>query len=433
MVAPVAEPIELNSQFASFERETLGDYRLEMTLLGGALRGDSMTRWFALNVPASVFTRNLHTTIASEIIAMVQENQLPDVNAIRSRIGAKGLLSEAMKDVLDVIEMEFSSAMVKTHAGMVIGFATLRSLRSRAKAVFDLCDQAADLDQILEKAFAMPRNLPKIGTDTIMSAEFDFGSLGQKAPGVPTPWKTLNDACRGAGWYFGEYAVVMGHRGTGKTGVMVDAAFAAHNAGVRPAYATLEMTADEVVKRQLRSLCGEDEPPRETVKYALFQEAQEAVKAMNMPIYDPRQMVGGDRSVEKLVSWAYDVRVTHGVQIVFIDYAQKLTTKRKGESRTREMDHCADMIDDLVKTTGMAAVVGSQRSVDQNAKGVWRSKDSIKWEDNAALVLELRRQKESNEAKLNVSKNRNGREPNFAALYLPDQVKYVEPDYDPFA
>jgi replicative DNA helicase len=266
-----------------------------------------------------------------------------------------------------------------------------------------------------------------------MSGEFDFTKLGQVAPGVPTPWESLNAACRKAGWYFGESAIVMGNRGTGKTGTMIHAAFTAFKHGYKPAYATLEMTYEEVVKRQIRCLCGDDEPPRDTLRYAAFQAAVERVQAMNMPIYDPRQMVGGDRSVEKLVSWAYDIRTTHGVDILFVDYAQKLVSKRKSEGRTREMDYCADMIDDLTKQTGMAAVVGSQRTEDQNTKGAWRSKDSIKWEDNAALVVQLRKPKESDDAKINVSKNRNGREPNFPVKFIGPEVKYVETDYDPFA
>lgn len=419
----------------AFERETLHSVELEMMLLGGALQGDHMARWFALNVPPSAFYRQFHRVVASEITAMVGDGILPDINALRARLAARDALTQSTITQLDEIECcAFSSAMVKAHAEVILGFATRRSLRARAQAIMNLCDSGAeDLDKIIQKGFSLVRNLPKIGTDTVMSADFDFMSLGAKLPGVPTPWKQLNDACNGAGWYLGDMAIVMGHRGSGKTGTLIDAAITAHRAGHRPAYITLEMTAENIVKRQLKSLCGMDKPPKDALRFAEFQDAVEFVKDMNMPIYDPRQMAGGSRSVEGVASWCHDMHSTHGVNLFLVDYAQKLTSNRKTENKTREMDYCADILDDVAKTTGAAIVVGSQRSIDGHNKNDWRSKDSIKWEDNAALVVQLRRKPDEDEAKINISKNREDFEPSFPVKFIGPQVKYVETDYDPFA
>jgi replicative DNA helicase len=417
-----------------YEREALFDDRLETALLGGALHGDAMSRWFAINVPASAFFSAFHQTVASELIAMVNDGILPDVNAMRARLKAKGNLGDTETMLLDGIEAEsFSSAMVKTHASMVMGFATIRSVRARARAVVTMCDQAEDIEAILAKAFGIARNLPKIGTDTVMSGEFDFNQLGAKTPGIPTPWQALNSACKGSGWYFGEYAVVMGARGSGKTGVLVDSAITAYRAGFKPALATLEMTADQVIGRQVKSLCGYDEPRKNVLEQIAFEEACQVVKAMNIPIYESRQKGRTDRSIESLVAWAHDARTTLGIDWLGIDYAQKLTTNRKLENNTRSQDYCADMVDDLVKQTGIAVVIGSQRSMDPNLRGAWRSKDSIKWEDNAALVIQLRRKENENEGKIAVTKNRHDREPSFGVKFLGAQVKYVEEGYDPYA
>jgi replicative DNA helicase len=417
-----------------FEREALFDDRLETALLGGALKGDAMSRWFALNVPASAFFSNFHQTVASELTAMVQDGMQPDVQAVRSRLQAKGMLGDTEIMLLDAIEAEsFSSAMVKTHASVVMGFATTRFIRARAQAVVRMCDGSQDVEEILAKAFGIGRNLPRMGTDTVMSGEFDFDKLGAKTPGIPTPWKTVNQACKGSGWYFGEFAVVMGDRGSGKTGVLIDAAITAHRAGFKPALATLEMTAEQLIGRQVKSLCGWDEPPRSTVEFPLFADAVDEVRRMNIPIYDSRQGNRVDRSIESLVAWAYDARSMLGIDMLCIDYAQKLTTRQKSENSTRSQDHCANLLDDLVKQTGLAAIIGSQRSLDPNQKGVWRSKDSIKWEDNAALVLQLRRARNETEGKIVVSKNRHDREPSFGVTFLGPQVKYVEESSDPYA
>lgn len=420
-------------QLGGYERETLHHYDLERQLIGGALMGDSMGRWFAINVPASSFYRDFHKMVAAEICAMVKEGITPDFESMRARLSAKGRLDETTIVMLNEIEdTAFSSAMVKQHASMVIGFATLRSIRHRANGIMQMCDRADDLDSILAKAFAIARNLPKIGTDTVMSGEFDFNKLGARTPGIPTPWKTINSACKGSGWYFGEYAVVMGHRGSGKTGVLIDAAITAHKAGFKPAIATLEMTAEQVVGRMVKSICGHDSPPRDVLKYHEYEDACQIVREMNIPIYDSRQKGKIDRSIESLVAWTYDAQTTLGINWLGIDYAQKLTANRKLENNTRTQDYCADMLDDLVKQTNIAAVIGSQRSLDPNQKGVWRSKDSIKWEDNAALVLQLRRAQNEDTGKLVVSKNRHDREPSVNVKFLGAQVRYVEEDFDPY-
>lgn len=425
---------DFDPRLGEFERETLHDAGIERALLGGALQGDHMSRWFALNVPASAFNRAFHQTVAAEIIHSVKGGTLPDMQTIRSRLAARGALTESTADMLDEIELNaFSSAMVKTHADIILGYAALRSVRARALGVVKLCDQAEDLDKVLEKAFAIGRNLPRMGTDTVMSGEFDFHALSHRVPGVPTPWTTINAAAGGGGWYYGEMSLVMGARGSGKTGCLIDSAIRAARANCPPAIVTLEMTSQQIVRRQLKNLCGMDRPPFDVTKLEEWDQAVATVRDMNIPIYDPRQMTGGSRDIEKMVAWAHDVRVSLGVKCLFIDYAQKLTTSRKGENRTREMDLCADMIDDLAKTTNMAVIVGSQRSQDANNRGAWRSKDSIKWEDNAALVIEVRRKQGENEGKFVVSKNREDHEPWFKVAFDGPRVKYTEMAYDPYA
>ena len=47
--------------------------------------------------------------------------------------------------------------------------------------------------------------------------------------------------------------------------------------------------------------------------------------------------------------------------------------------------------------------------------------------------MQLRRNKDADTARINVSKNREDFEPNFPAKFIGNQVKYVEEGYDPYA
>jgi replicative DNA helicase len=86
-----------------FERETLHDLKLEMSLIGGALQGDAMSRWFSLNVPPTAFYRKFHQIVAGEIINLVKDGILPDYDAIRAKLEFKGMLDESTREMLEEI------------------------------------------------------------------------------------------------------------------------------------------------------------------------------------------------------------------------------------------------------------------------------------------------------------------------------------------
>jgi len=372
--------------------------------------------------------------MAREIHACVDAGLDPNLEILTAKLKERKVLDEigGQNYVEQVAEYVPSPSKIRDYASIVLDNAVKRSLEYRCRDLIGTIHSGdAEVSDILAEAFKMGRNLPQIGTDTVMSSEVDVEALATRHAGILTPWPTLNMACRGSGFYYGETTIIIGHRGTGKTGILVQAMIEAWKAGKKPFYATLEMTAEEIVLRQVQSLCGFTRPPSTTENWALWDDAVKFVKKMNIPIYDPRKMIGGDRSVDKFCSWAEDAVSNLGCDCGFLDYAQKLTGKGKSENRTREMDYCADRIDDLVKTTGLSLPVGSQRSVDAHNKNDWRSKDSIKWEDNAGLVLQIRRPPNETVGKLFCSKNRHGEEPVIPVHFIGPKVRHVEDD--PFA
>jgi replicative DNA helicase len=434
------EPEQLDDDLVdlSYERETMSSVQTEQALLGGVLFDGSMAGWFAANVPPGVFTRRSLRTIAAEVLEMARAGMRPDMIALRTRMASKGLLSPDERDLaddLDVIEANsYSAAMVKQHGNIVLGYAAARTLRHRAIQLVKAANADPDLDRLLDMGFKLCRNLPKVGTDTVWTADINIDQLYERHSGIPTPWPTLNTACRNGGWYLGDLNVLMANRGTGKTGALVHSAFVGHRNDAKPAYITLELTSKEITQRMMQFLTGMQHPPSDLTQQGDWNHAQELIRAMNMPIYDPRDQ--GDyqsaMTVEKVVEWCKDMHEIHGRNMFLIDYGGLLRVKRGNKEKVHDQDHCAHECFQLAKSTGAAVIVATQKSQNVHEKNEWRSALSIMWENNAALVFQIRRKREDQTGKGVVSKNRHGTEPAFDLVFTGAHVRHDE-DYDPYA
>jgi replicative DNA helicase len=409
---------------------------MEMCVLASVLiGGGKASQWFERNVPVSAFYRPAHRTIAKAVCEMVREGIEVDLATLKARLMFSGVLADIGGEeyIVQIFDHLPSASNLRHYANVMLGLAARREIVERCKSVIREAEaDDTDLDEIQERAFRIGRDLPLLGTDTVSAADFDLVNEDPAAQGIKTPWPSL-DYMTDGGWYRREMAMIVAKRGTGKTAIMVDSAIKAHQAGFKPAYATFEMGGKDILKRCLQNLCGFSKRPKVDGWVPMFLSTVEDVERMAMPIYDPTARRGGNRSVESLCSWAEDLHSSQGFDVLFVDYAQKLSSKRKAENRTREMDFAADELHDLAKRLNIAIVVGSQKTNDLHDKNEWRTKDSIKWEDNAGLVLHVKREENSDAATIVVAKNRHGAPGEFDSTWNKRRVRYEEEEVDPYA
>ncbi len=307
----------------------------------------------------------------------------------------------------------------------------------RSKSLYLAAKDGERLEDALGQAFDLPRGLPSAGTDTVRTSEIDPDDESHVQRGVTSGILSLDLVCPGGGYYVAEPSLVVASRGGGKTAWMVNSCVAGARAGHKAGYATLEMPAAKIVRRMVQSICGWSHRPGLSGKLqAEYDRAKQAVRDLDIPIYDPSGRAGGDRTVEGLVAWAVDLKSTRGLDCLYVDYVQKLSSSaRRFDNRTRELDHVADELEWLAKRAGVAIVQGSQLTADPTGKGLGRAKDSIRFEDNAALVLQPKRDKEGDGARVTVTKNRHGEEPSLPLKWNRMHVRYEDEGgaYDPYA
>jgi hypothetical protein len=113
------------------------------------------------------------------------------------------------------------------------------------------------------------------------------------------------------------------------------------------------------------------------------------LNAAPLDVYDATRLTSGF-DVDTFATW---LRATHerpGYECVFIDYAQKLRATN-ASNRFAEGDYCSEVMARLAAQVGIPIVVGSQ--ITPGGKdGETKTKNSRAWEEDAGLVVRLKRE-----------------------------------------
>lgn len=400
---------------------------MERALIGSTFGGKRYARWVVANVPRNAFILPAHVMIFDAVCDLTKDSvELDEVN-VRMWMQLKGSLEKAGGvDYLTVVmENALLHSNYRDYAGTVVDAYARRQIKKRA---LDLLDQPADtpVGELKAKCFDIGRSLDGQGTDTLLSSQVDTEAVESLLPQMPTGIRAL-DRITDGGYYGGEMNLVIGERGLGKTSWMVMGACTAAKQKQKVGYATLEMPAVHLQRRMEQFVSGWGKRPSISGQcIAEFEAGKDEVQAYDIRWYDPSNDRGADRTIERLIAWAVDVHDSIGIDVLFVDYGQKLYTTRKGENRTRELDFVADELEWVAKRLRIPVIVASQLTQDASGKTPGRSKDCIRFEDNAALVLYLQRNRETGASKCQVGKNRHGIEETVDLKFDPIRIRYSE-------
>lgn len=236
-----------------------------------------------------------------------------------------------------------------------------------------------------------------------------------KLSGIPTGFKRLDTMLDGL--QLAELTLIAARPSIGKTSIGASMALtAAINHDIPTLFITLEMSESALVRRMVSDLSGVSMKTLRSGNLTAddFRAVTTATaKIAKAPIFF-EEAIGG-APVSKIVSMIRRAQRQHGVQLVVIDYIQKIQSDKTEEKRTYEIANVSGALQRATRSTGVAILALAQLNR-ENEKGKGRAPtltdlaDSKQLEQDADTVILLHRKREeaTGDALLIVAKQRDG-------------------------
>lgn len=179
---------------------------------------------------------------------------------------------------------------------------------------------------------------------------------GGKLPGITTGLTSLDGVL--GGWHDSDLTIIGARPAMGKTAFMLNLAVAAATAGNRPGIISAEQPAQQLGLRLLSAASGVKAASLRAGKiqaeeWAQLQEGMRAAIAREMWIYDRSAL-----SLDELTSVARKWKHTHGIGVLFVDYAQRITVP--GAERNTEVAKVARGLKDIARALQVPVVALAQ-------------------------------------------------------------------------
>lgn len=411
------------------------DIALEEALLGALLLDREAVIKVASYLKASHFYRDRNAAIYRAIISLYERREPPDPRLVYEELR----VTETTHDILvsDLVLMVDRcvvgghSVHAEYYAERVVKYATLRRLISAGGEIAALgYEEGTDIEQTLAKASGLlsdvqaERNTQGAYSMTDMLNEWhDRMDMLDNNPealvGIPSGFADL-DGLTG-GWQRSHLIVLGGRTGHGKTAAMCNMALHAASRSYRVGFFSIEMSREELIERWVSESAKVDSRKLRQGRYLSTQERARISAAMGtlstMPIVvDDKPGI----SLSDLRARAYRMKVENGIDILFVDYIQKIESPRKDGNRVHEVGEVARKLKDLARELNIPVLTGAQlsRSIEARSNHVpqladLRESGDIEHEANVVVFIYRPEMYEQDEksiglAELHVAKNRSG-------------------------
>lgn len=370
-------------------------------MIGSALLSTEAAKDMARVLQPKHFRRNAHRIIWTAILDILDANIPIDIEILKKFMGdhkihGRTLLEEAGGEeyVLEVSCFVPSPANAMHYAGKV--------LEDYARAIYGSAGKMAiegvslaDVESKIEMAKAASHGaiVAHPGFQAGMSAK------GTPKKGIPTGYQCLDGAITSRGWPKGQQSTVAAKEKVGKSSVLLASALHAAQNGYRVIYASFaDMDPEEIDNRWLKMLTGWDHEPDLPHLQENWHNERSQLNALPLAVYCPLSM-RVKKDMETYMSWLYEQHRRQKVDITFLDYAQRLSSRdvARGDKQS-QAEVCSEMIDDYVRELNMAAVVGSQLTTSGDG-GNEMTKWSRVWQENTAFLVKLSREFDEASAK----------------------------------
>lgn len=340
------------------------------------------SEWFANPAARTVF---------GAVRDVSRSGRMPDPIAVRQRLADLGMIDRIGGDDMFAEIMQACSS-----ASMVPGLIeTLRPLHVRRKVreISDWLRKVSDRDDLTPGEIAS--RLAECAAMAIGANGAPVTGIGQvdhdgDDVGVMSGFPGLDGLMSTSGYPSGQLSVVSAYHKGGKTTFKLSSAVKQLQDGRRVLWATFaDLNARQLKRRILRNLCGWSKRPYSLDAAADYDQALGWLNTAPLDVYDATALSSGF-DVDTFATW---LRANHdraGYECVFVDYAQKLRATN-AKNRFAEGDYCSEVMARLAAQIGVPIVVGSQ--ITPGGKdGETKTKNSRAWEEDAGLVIRLKRE-----------------------------------------
>lgn len=309
--------------------------------------------------------------------------------------------------ILGLMDNSFTAANSTYHGQIVKEKSELRRIQSVAqKWVNDIRQGASSVDVLAEMEQASRSQANFVQYTKVGEVDASVEDIG-----VPTGFKSIDTKLSTKGVPLGQMTLIVAQEKLGKSALMIQLCVEACRAGRRVLYVSVaDLNAVRLKQRMLRAICGfsTDTSADKHGQLADFKLALEEIDhEWRLEIRDMKTRRNAT-DVDLLRSEIETKQESKNpFEQLFIDYGQKLTTKRVtgsvavGEHASAELSECAE-------TTGIPFVVGSQVTEGSQKMGTETiTKGARKWLEDCGLAL-LVKEDTGNARKIEIFRSRFG-------------------------
>lgn len=397
--------------------------------------------------------RNAH--IYDAMVQLAAEGKAYDPVSVASHLEFNGLINQV--GGIQYLTHLLDPTTLHTYDIDLLGYSLIVKEHSRMRQVRLLASKMADLTRpdsgyTADEAMTLVENEVRRVTDVVVKSDatragdmvysvLDAIEERGKLPdggtlGVPTGFIDLDNLT--TGWKPGQMIIVAGRPGQGKTTIALDfCRTATLKAGMTAMFFSLEMSKDEVLEKIIAAEARIETSKLKKGKlsaeeWQLAQKAAEAIEKSNLIIDDSPKI-----TLPHIRAAAVKQKARpEGLDILFIDYLQLLSSGEKVESRQQEVSNFSRQSKLLAKELGVPVVVLSQlnRSSEQRADKSPSPSDlreSGSLEQDADIILLIHRPEyydpndRPGQAILNLAKHRNGPTENITLISLLQYSKFA--------
>lgn len=426
----------------------------EKAVIGCVLQDSKALAASAELIRAEDFYFDANREIYSVCMELFNENTPVDIVTVSDRLTRRDKLDAVggIPYLASVSTSISTTEHVSHYANIVLEKAVLRKLSTAATAINHLAvSQEGETDRVLEQAEQMIYDIAEGReksdivpvSDIIMEtyqSMVENAENPNKLTGLATGFDELNKRC--GGFHGGEFILIAGRPGMGKSSLAVN--IAEHVAiadGKTVAIFNLEMPKESILKRILCSQALIDSSKILTGKFEGEDWARlgsHLDKIAAAPLYiDDSSTV----TVSEIRAKCHRLKQTKGLSLVVIDYLQLMQGSGRTDSRQQEISEISRSLKVMSKELGVPVIALSQLSRAVEARQDKRPmladiRESGSIEQDADMVMFIYRDdyynpdsEDKNMAEVIIAKHRAGETGMFKLGWQGKYTKFMNIDY----
>lgn len=375
-----------------WENPPLHSIEAEMSALGSCFYGAKYAEAVFTTLAPEDFFLDRHRIIAEAVSDMADAWEPVDLITTKNRLLSDGTLEEAGGEdyLIRLMECVPSPANASYYAGLVREFAWKRDRQERLLKAYYSCSRGdlstAEIQALCDEAASSGGHALRgrgISISDIDVSEADSG--------VSTGFVGVDSMIGTEGYPVRQLTIVSAYQKGGKTAFMTDSATKIARSEKRVAYVTTaDLDARQLKRRIMRQLTGwKKRPDYPGPMQDSWDFAVREIDSLDFKIYDATASDDG-ADVESICAWARSEHSRKPLDVMFADYAQKITTTdRKATSMVAEQEIVCGKLARLARRLGIPIVVGSQIT-EGGKEGRDRTKYGRVWEEDGGWILRLK-------------------------------------------